>query len=130
MDTPTQYTGPVGWETLVNHDPMSNIQIPRTKETNERYQKHREYLLAENITLEDYVKLNSLDKSDTIFVENDFPYWLEDGIGHYLYWMLPEVTLGVDEVRKLMPAGALIWENTDIRKSVKLPHYHVFIKHF
>jgi len=127
MDTPAYYTGPVSWETLLTHDPNSNIHIPRTKETNERYQKHRETLLANNMTLEEYVMLNSLDKSDTIFVENDFPYWLEDNIGHYIYWMLPEVYLGLDEVRKLLPSGALIWENIDARKSVRLPHYHVFI---
>lgn len=77
---------------------------------------------------------DSTGKYYCILRRNDFPYWLEQGVTHYLLWSLEEIPN--DEAKRIIEEkfpskkyDVLFFTNTPEKKSVKgVPHYQIFVK--
>ena len=77
------------------------------------------------------------------FIPNDYPYFLEDGVMHYVLWLRPDVNIAIDtkSIRKVInqyilskfnkPFDFYFFKNHKEIKSIsEVEHYHVFIKKY
>ena len=77
------------------------------------------------------------------FIPNDYPYFVEDGVIHYVLWLRPNTNIAIDtkSIRKVInqyiltkfnrPFDFCFFRNCKEIKSVsEVEHYHVFIKKY
>lgn len=131
-------TIPCSVETL-NYLLKSNIKLYRSYETETEYLKYLAKLFQNEIDINDYMmnKLNFTGKSQSTYelLENNFPYYLEPGMKHYVLWLNPSLNEEEQEtiidqipVFEFGQDKFAIKENTIENKSVKkIPHVHIFV---
>ena len=159
---------PCTWEWLRAHDlAVIDCAVIRTPEMMQAYNQHRADLTARGISGVDDIlaQMNARMAEVGTFIARDdrtsisyrgvldinlFPYWLESGIEHYIWWRLPGTSDSMYHVKnevsyqmwhryattgdeKYNIAGdrdnIVVFENTDARKSIPIPHYHIFVRH-
>ena len=94
-----------------------------------------------NINLNDYIYNKFLNGLNVNFIENTFPYDIEDNCYHYVIWFdneyFKKVTNSINENKiinnivrsKFKDNQYIYFENLSNNKSVaKIKHFHVFIK--
>ena len=142
-------THPLSWKELCQYDKNPpKIALIRTKEIEQKYEVHRDYLIKNNIKIGDYINSkyfsNEKENNKYCFVTNTFPYACEDNIQHYLIWINPKFNASFPdslnsskfepivkmEVKKIFnDSECIFFENAMEFKSVKaIRHMHIFIK--
>lgn len=127
---------PASWDDLLQYD-LSCINgcIGRESNVDDSYTMHKRKLYEQGISLEDYIYGTVLRGKQYIFSKNKFPYWVEPGITHYVFWMRPECKLHMFDVKKKIEkelgCNVIIFENTPNSQSVgSIPHYHIFVNEY
>lgn len=130
------------WERLVTlHRNPPTDKISRNQQIQLKYEKFMNDIKEKNINLNDYIYERFLNKVNVNFIENTFPYDIEDNCYHYVIWFdneyFKKVTSSINEnkiidniVRSKFKNNEYIYfENISGNKSVaKIKHFHVFIK--
>ena len=101
------------------------------------------YVREKNININDYIYNKYLNGLSVNFIENSFPYDIEDNCLHYVIWFDSEyfkkVTLCINPNKiidniirnKFKDNEYIYFENHSHNKSVqKVKHFHVFIKNY
>ena len=97
-----------------------------------QYQQLKDKLKEQNETLNTYVKQKYLQEISVNMVINDFPYDLEQGIGHYVLFaqhsLAPEVITEI--ITETFPGLTTLWfVNNPNQQSVKeVWHCHIMVK--
>lgn len=108
----------------------------RSTEVEEVYRKHREDLEKKGLTLCEYIdkKLFS-EEAFYVFVPNDYPYFLEEDMEHWILWINPSFAKpSKNKISKILEEELgekdfLTFENAEENKSIpEIEHIHVFIK--
>ena len=128
---PAQLEG--SWTTITRH----RHKLTRHPDVLEAYQDFKSQLAARGHSLEDHVRATVFKGGrvrDPVLVPNQFPYWVADGIQHWVLWS-PRGPLSAAAVRAAItaqrPAGVrdVFWfENPPAAKTVPVIwHVHVFL---
>ncbi|ORX69634.1 hypothetical protein DL89DRAFT_267811 [Linderina pennispora] len=153
----TGVPAPVPWERFKQLVDAKNLEpLGRSYECQARYEKHMarmrcEYGSVANFlikhALADFIattmapgfaKSAPIDTSDFLFRVNDFPYYLADGVEHWVMWCRKRLTPGFDAPEAAVQAIQLrfgqdvewrYFVNPVAKQSVpQLSHAHVFVK--
>lgn len=124
------------WDRLKEYDgKVADIQFTRHADVQKRYVAHKERLKTKSGVSFDAVLRGMLftGGKTEVLTPNEFPYDLEKGVGHMVYWMLPEGYIPIKEFRKQLRIAfgpeVIVLENAEAHKSVKsIKHYHVFMR--
>ena len=111
----------------------------RTKETIEKYNKFKEKIKTENISIGEFIKNKYLTDKLYSFNPNTFPYIIENNMLHYVLWISPLFKkkindkiickLIMDKMRELGYNEYFCFENHITSKSVlDILHYQVFFR--
>ena len=128
----TYYQLPISFDILkmINHSTLY-LDIVRSQTTTEQYQEFKK----KKQNMPDFKR--SIIQQDTLFYlrKNDFPYFLETGIEHYVLWMKPGYHFTPSQIHYYLSQhidsnhSFTFFENCTRVKSIKeIPHVHVFIK--
>ena len=118
------------------HKNSPSIQINRSKEIENKYLEHKLLLIKNKISIHDYIiKKYFEDDCEYKFVNNEFPYHVENNIEHKLLWFNPNINYLIDEKyintllnKLLFDKNYIYFENIDSNKSIKsIRHIHVFV---
>lgn len=118
------------------HKNSPSIQINRSKEIENKYLEHKLLLIKNKISIHDYIiKKYFEDDCEYKFVNNEFPYHVENNIEHKLLWFNPNINYIIDEKyintllnKLLFDKNYIYFENIDSNKSIKsIRHIHVFV---
>jgi len=130
----------ITWEEIKSfHKNPPRDRLHRNNKINKKYQKHIKKIKDRNINVNEYISnkyfTNKEYDSDWVFVPNNFPYNLENGINHYLIWINPyklklsEIDIDRVIIENLGNKEYYYFENLNCNKSVnKVQHVHVFFK--
>jgi len=103
-------------------------RLLRKKEVEERYEEH---ILFEK-GIPEIIEAFKDPDTKYLFLPNNFPYDVEDGIEHYVFWVAsPEYDKNfvIDFLSSMGMHDYAIFENLPQHKSIKnINHYHVFYK--
>ncbi len=130
------------WERLVTlHRNPPDDKITRNQKIQSKYEKFMNNIKENNINLNDYIYNKFLNGLNVNFIENTFPYDIEDNCYHYVIWFdneyFKKVTNSINENKiinnivrsKFKDNQYIYFENLSNNKSVaKIKHFHVFIK--
>jgi len=130
------------WDRLVTlHRNPPDDKITRNHKVQVEYDKFIKYIKDNNININEYIYKKFLDGKNVNFIENTFPYDIEENCYHYVLWFdneyFQKITSTINEniiinniVRKKFKDNEYIYfENMTHNKSVKrIKHFHVFIK--
>ena len=130
------------WERLVTfHRNPPTDKITRNINIQQEYDKFMKYIKDNNININDYIHKNFLNGINVNFVENTFPYDIEDNCYHYIIWFdnqyFKNLTNSVNENKiinnivrsKFKDNEYIYFENLSGNKSIdSIKHFHVFIK--
>ena len=123
---------PASWTTVTRH----RHTLTRHPDVLEAYQDFKSRLAVRGHSLEDHVRATVLKgRSGPVLVPNQFPYWVADGIQHWVLWS-PRGPLGaaavraaITEQRPAWAAEAFWFENPPAAKTVPgIWHVHVFFQ--
>lgn len=124
---------PSSWDDLLHYD-MTKVTdtLGREPYVLSAYADHKFNLSEQGLSIIDYIYETVLGDEKFALEVNKFPYWIEHGITHYVFWMRPECKLPMIEVKKKLEkefmSDIIIFENDPSMQSVQLiPHYHVFV---
>jgi hypothetical protein len=118
------------------HKNSPSIQINRSKGIENKYLEHKLLLIKNKISIHDYIiKKYFEDDCEYKFVNNEFPYHVENNIEHKLLWFNPNINYIIDEKyintllnKLLFDKNYIYFENIDSNKSIKsIRHIHVFV---
>ena len=132
------------WERLLTlHRNPPTDKITREKKVQKKYNEFMKYIRENNININDYIYDKYLNGATVNFIENSFPYDIEDNCLHYVIWFDSEyfkkVTLCINQNKiidniirnKFKDNEYIYFENYSHNKSVqKVKHFHVFIKNY
>tara|TARA_B110001469_G_scaffold107674_1_gene107992 strand:+ start:60 stop:527 length:468 start_codon:yes stop_codon:yes gene_type:complete len=137
-------TTPISWSFIqeFSWDLPPRIVLGRSQEVDDKYLQHRLYLSKNGIT--GYDNIMKLFVSDATYVleHNNFPYYMEEGISHYVVWINPkdEETWKRNEIEELvthelfegnresMLLDTVYFQNIPELRSIKaISHIHVFV---
>lgn len=127
----------IPWATIRTFDGNAPTHtLGRRPEDNEKYRKHLTALEESNVTIDQYIVNSVMLGRDVFLTENQFPYWVEDGITHMLLWMMPGHEMDLEAARAYVcnmaqcsKEDVVLFQNHANNKSVKcVPHYQVFIR--
>ena len=113
--------------------------LGRLPEVEERYTRHRDHINESSFytSIADYISKDVIGDNAYVFVENEFPYKVEEGIKHYLLWISKNAHGKYD-------TGTLIKNRAEIKickeftyyrnfknnaSIFEIEHYHVFAKY-
>ena len=130
------------WERLVTlHRNPPIDKITRNQKIQLKYEEFMKYVKKNNINLNEYIYKKYLNGLKINFVENNFPYDIEDNCHHYVIWFdneyFKKVTSSINENKiinnivrsKFKDNEYIYFENLTHNKSIaKIKHFHVFIK--
>lgn len=119
-----------------------SIELPgevRTKETIEKYNKFKEKIKSENISIGEFIKEKYLCDRLYSFNLNTYPYNIENNMQHYVLWISPLFKnkindkiickLITDKMEELGYNEYFCFENHIKAKSVlEILHYQVFFR--
>lgn len=122
------------WQVLKQYDckpPL--LQLTRKPEIQTAYLRHKQNLQLKGLSHDEHIRRNILGDQEYVLTLNGFPYDLESGIEHYVFWMLPEKKISIEcakvYVEIVLGSEVIIFDNIEANRSVKtVPHYHVFIR--
>ena len=123
---------PATWATITRH----RHKFTRHPDVLKAYQDFKSRLATKGQTLEDHVRTTVLKGArGPVLVPNQFPYWVADGIQHWVLWS-PHGPLGAAAIREAITAQrparvteAFWFENPLAAKTVPgIWHVHVFLK--
>src|SRR4051812_33352155 len=78
------------WEELCKHDcKYVAVAFGRHSHVEADYKQHMFELAARGVTIDEYIRDSVMCGRPTALVHNAFPYAMEPGISHYVYWMHP-----------------------------------------
>jgi len=130
------------WDRLQTlHRNPPNDKITRNEKIQNEYEKLMKYIKDSNININEYIYKKFLNGLNVNFIENTFPYDIEDNCYHYVIWFENEyfnkVTNCINENKiieniirsKFKNNEYIYFENLSNNKSVNsIKHFHVFIK--
>jgi hypothetical protein len=119
-----------------------SIELPgevRTKETIEKYNKFKEKIKSENISIGEFIKNKYLTDKLYSFNLNTYPYNIENNMQHYVLWISPLFKkkindkmickLITDKMEELGYNEYFCFENHIKAKSIlEILHYQVFFR--
>lgn len=128
----TYYQLPIPFDILkmINRSTLY-LDIVRSQETTNQYQEFKQ----KNQNMPDFKQ--SILQQDSLFHlrKNDFPYFLETDIEHYVLWMKPGYHFTPTQIHHYLSQhidpnySFTFYENCTKIKSIKeIPHVHVFIR--
>ena len=118
------------------------IVLGRSEEVLDRYQKHSAEIKKKG-GIESYLKNCYLSKDNDYFMtKNNFPYYFEDGIAHYVIWFrletfqeynnptaVSKIVSEFQEEKNIQFTDYTFFQNIERLRSVPgIPHIHVFAK--
>lgn len=125
---------PASWTTIQRH----RHKLTRHPDVLEAYQDFKSQLAARGRSLEDHMKSTVLKDGRVrgpVLVPNEFPYWVADGIQHWVLWSAAgplsaaEVRTAITEQRPAWAAEAFWFENPPAAKTIPgIWHVHVFLR--
>ncbi len=117
------------------HNGTPTCEFPRSLSVTNQYQQLKDKLTEQNETLNSHVKRKYLHETSVNMVANDFPYDLEEYIGHYVLFaqhsLAPEVITEI--IAETFPGLTTLWfVNNPHQQSLKeVWHCHVMVNfHF
>jgi len=113
--------------------------LGRLPEVEERYTRHRDHINESSFytSIADYISKDVIGDNEFVFVENEFPYKIEEGIKHYLLWISKNAH-GKYDPETLIKNRAEIktckeftyYRNFKNNASIfEIEHYHIFAKY-
>ena len=129
----------ISWEQLTTFNIYSppKFQLPRYHKIQDKYDKFKLECTTNNIVIKDYLINKLFNNNEKFkFVPNEFEYYLESNINHYIFWINPNYnyefnnTIVENIVKKILNKKKfIIFKNNDNNKSIpEIIHYHVFFK--
>lgn len=112
-----------------------SMQLSRKSTVEDRYKKHRDNLKKNSISIHEYITNDVIKDNRYVFVQNTFPYNVEDGIKHDLLWINPKYEISIDFISMLITCrypdkDIVFFKNATTFQSIKsISHYHIFTKH-
>lgn len=113
--------------------------LGRLPEVEERYTRHRDHINESSFytSIADYIAKDVIGDNDYVFVENEFPYKVEEGIKHYLLWISKKAHGKYDPETLIKNREEIItckeftyYRNFKNNASIfEIEHYHVFAKY-
>ena len=131
------------WKNVKNIDfkKSESIKLIRKKEVQNKYNKLKEKYKKENIDINDVIKKDVFKKNNSdekfAFEPCKFPYFLENGISHYILWCNPQYnwkkTLPLifkNEIKKKLGNIEFGWFENEVkdRSVLGIKHFHIFFK--
>lgn len=113
------------WEDLKKYDgtQVQGVVFQREESVMAKYHEYKSNV--SNINL--HILQEVLKDKPYILVKNKYPYLVERGIIHCVFWMQPDKKIPLSTVKQMYP-HAIIFENPPGAQSVQgVPHYQVFI---
>ena len=130
----------LGWNIVKNFtmDSPPTYALGRLPEVEERYTRHRNQIMS-NVhysSVADYILKDVIRDNNFVFVENEFPYKVEDGIKHYLLWISKKAHGKYDPAKLISERKEILkskeftyYRNYKNNASIyEIEHYHVFAK--
>ena len=106
------------------HNPPS-VTLPRSKETQACYEKH----MANSEACKKFKKTieKNLSSNEYYIQKNDFPYLVQEGIEHLLFWT-KDISNALDIIPTLFDSKLItFWKNRPTNCSIpEIDHVHVF----
>ena len=115
---------------------VEDVPRERLPEVREKYIEWKQ-----NIGETGLFKILFADYRDIVVRKNDFPYYFEEGIEHYVVWLHPEQTkykytprmdrVMIDEVKTTIGCDYEIihFRNTPVDRTIgSIEHYHILIR--
>jgi hypothetical protein len=159
-------TTPASWDELVQilHVERDIPRLSRSVQQQREYEVFRHYMREQFVSSLDYIliskfgveaieetaspgstarpkwkskySLADMKTSITKLIPNDFPYFHEDGIEHYIYWKTkdPVTDQEIDQVKKELrqtykAVDILFWVNPPVLKSIpEIDHVHFLFR--
>lgn len=118
---------------LYHRQPQDGI-LKRSRQMEEAYIKYKNELEERGIKIHEHLHNLYFKDCDFFLQKNRFPYDLEEGISHYLFWIKPPFSPSdafLDKIiRDSFPNQDIIYfENSYQNRSVKnIKHLHIFVK--
>lgn len=114
-------------------DHVISYKLQREEKMTTKYHEHSAVCKKTHGTLEKYVRKEILNdfKSDYVLTDNNFPYYLEEGLGHKLLWTCKKMEReSIEEIAKATFTGEFVWfENATVNKSLPgIYHYHIVFR--
>lgn len=121
---------------LDTFDLTLSLPIVRTKEVNDKYNKHKIDLEKTGVKLHEHVLENTLNDKEYIIAKNLYPYHLEKNLFHYVYWIHPDYPNRDNDIeiynninlfmKNNLFDGYWCWENNYLNKSIpEIKHYQI-----
>lgn len=127
----------ITWDELIPLDCTTHSRTwRRVEDMEQNYIDHRARLAARNISLDQYINENVLCNELFKLCTNLFPYDLEKGIAHHVFWMRSGAKISMQEAKKIVAEECasdteiIVLENPYLAMSVPtVPHYQIFLRH-
>ena len=113
--------------------------LGRLPEVEERYTRHRNHINESDFysSIADYIIKDVIGDNEYVFVENEFPYKVEEGIKHYLLWISKKAHGKYDTETLIKNRDEIktckeftYYRNFKNNASIfEIEHYHVFAKY-
>ena len=130
---------PMNWDDVKKfHRKPPEIRLPRTVETIEKYEANMKIIKAKQ-TISEYLMNKYFSSGNKIvFGKNDYPYFTEPNVYHFLLWIHPSMKVKECMVSQLIDSHMpetlnakeyIYFENLGNNKSIPdIRHFHVFIR--
>ena len=131
----------LGWNIVKNFtiDSPPTYALGRLPEVEERYTRHRNQIMS-NVyysSVADYILKDVIRDNNFVFVENEFPYKVDEGIKHYLLWVSPTSSVSVNVLETIASQPEIkrskeytYYRNYKNNASIyEIEHYHIFAKY-
>ena len=131
----------LGWNIVKNFtiDSPPKYALGRLPEVEERYTRHRDQITSSEhySSIADYIVKDVIRDNKFVFVENDFPYKVDEGIKHYLLWVSPKAPGAVNVLGTIKSQPEIkrskeltYYRNYKNNASIyEIEHYHIFARY-
>lgn len=130
------------WEKLLTHHRNPpDMPIFRNDQVQKEYDEFKKFIVENNIDINQYIYKKFLGELKMNFIENTFPYDVEDNCKHFVIWfdtkyyanlkLKEDEEIIIDKIvrNKFKDNQYVYFENISNNKSVPdIKHFHVFIK--
>ena len=122
---------PASWSDLAEfHLQFASRMFPRSIEVDKQYQAYRNGSSRVNL---DVIRqqLAGGERKAWLLLENDFPYSLEPGINHYVFWFRGGYSMedAYALIKGEFGTESVVFSNLPHNRTVPdINHYHVFIR--
>ena len=130
------------WEKLLTHHRNPpDMPIFRNEKVQKEYDEFKKFIVENNIDINEYIYKKFLGELKMNFIENTFPYDVEDNCKHFVIWfdtkyyanlkLKEDEEIIIDKIvrNKFKDNQYVYFENVSNNKSVPdIKHFHVFIK--